>query len=405
MAIDTSIYGQIQQPQIESPINALAKVAALQQAQNQNRLADLAFADREDQTRQTNALNSLYQGAIGPDGKIDRTKILTGAAQQGLGSKIPGLQKQWSEQDEADAKVGKTKADTLKTGLEAANLALTQHRAMLNNVNDPQTAKQWLVAGYQNPDTKQIFERFGPVDEALRRFDASVKDPASFAKWKMGASMNADDLVKYTTPDANAVLSAKTSKENTASNNAVTMRGQDITDRRARQTAADGKAPAGYRFKADGSLEAIPGGPADAKLDKDTKQRTQDAKDVLGLLDEADKILPNATGGYVGMGLDAAARAFGKTTEGDAATARLSTIEGQLVGKMPKFSGPTSDRDAQLYRQAAGDLANPALPVARRQAASNTVRTLHEKALGLAEGSSIKGKANSNIDSLLDKYK
>ena len=52
---------------------------------------------------------------------------------------------------------------------------------------------------------------------------------------------------------------------------AITLRGQDMVDARSRESAARGgsrgsgeNAPAGYRFKADGSLEAIPGGPAGA---------------------------------------------------------------------------------------------------------------------------------------------
>lgn len=47
MAIDTSIYGQIQQPQFESPVNALAKVAAVRNAQNQNRLFDMQVAAQD----------------------------------------------------------------------------------------------------------------------------------------------------------------------------------------------------------------------------------------------------------------------------------------------------------------------------------------------------------------------
>jgi hypothetical protein len=50
----------------------------------------------------------------------------------------------------------------------------------------------------------------------------------------------------------------------------VQMRGQDMTDARARAAAASGgavggmgKAPSGYRWKADGTLEPIPGGPGE----------------------------------------------------------------------------------------------------------------------------------------------
>lgn len=43
---------------------------------------------------------------------------------------------------------------------------------------------------------------------------------------------------------------------------AATMRGQNMTDARARDQLAQGKVPTGYRWAANGELEPIPGGPA-----------------------------------------------------------------------------------------------------------------------------------------------
>lgn len=68
--------------------------------------------------------------------------------------------------------------------------------------------------------------------------------------------------------------------------NQLTMRGQNMVDARSREAAAAtlasgnaGRAPAGYRFKPDGALEFIPGGPADpmSKADKaPTEAQTKD---------------------------------------------------------------------------------------------------------------------------------
>lgn len=56
--------------------------------------------------------------------------------------------------------------------------------------------------------------------------------------------------------------------------NAVTMRGQDMSDRRSRQELAmGGKPPPGYRWSPDGSsLAAIPGGPGDKLPESQQKQ-------------------------------------------------------------------------------------------------------------------------------------
>lgn len=118
---------------------------------------------------------------------------------------------------------------------------------------------------------------------------------------------------------------------------------------------------------------------ADTKRTADARQRQKDAQDTLNLLDQAEKILPNATGSAGGQFIDTAAASVGRSTEGAQATARLQTIAGQLTSKMPRMQGPQSDRDVQLYQQMAGDLANPRLPVETRKAAAQTIRELNQK--------------------------
>lgn len=118
---------------------------------------------------------------------------------------------------------------------------------------------------------------------------------------------------------------------------------------------------------------------AEAKRTADARQRQKDAQDTLNLLDQAEKILPNATGSAGGQFIDTAAASVGKSTEGAQATARLQTIAGLLTSKMPRMQGPQSDRDVQLYQQMAGDLANPRLPVETRKAAAQTIRELNQK--------------------------
>lgn len=214
MPVDTSIYNRLQSFQMEDPNRVRAEIEQLRSAQNRNKLFDMTVADKARERAQAEGMNRLYQSAMNPDGTLDQQKLLSGAAQGGYGSQIPALQKQFLELDESRAKVKKENATATKTGLEAGNLAWDQHRSLLNAVNDATTAKQWLAAAYQNPETKAIFERFGPMDEALRRFDQNVTSPEAFQKWKQAVSVSADDLMRYTTPDANSKLQAETSTAN-----------------------------------------------------------------------------------------------------------------------------------------------------------------------------------------------
>ncbi|SOY65588.1 conserved hypothetical protein [Cupriavidus phytorum] len=111
-------------------------------------------------------------------------------------------------------------------------------------------------------------------------------------------------------------------------------------------------------------------------------QRVKDANDALGLLDQAEKLVPASTGSYIGAGLDAGMAAFGKSTEGAKAAAQLKAIEGMLVSKMPKMSGPQSDKDVAMYRQMAGTIGDPTIPRDTKLAAIKTIREIQNKYAG-----------------------
>lgn len=119
---------------------------------------------------------------------------------------------------------------------------------------------------------------------------------------------------------------------------------------------------------------------AQADANKLQTTRARDANTTLDLLDDAQAILSSgATGSLIGAGADRLAGAFGRSTQGARATAALQTIAGQLTSKMPRMEGPQSDRDVQLYKQMAGDLANDTLPVQTRLAALEQIRSLNRK--------------------------
>jgi hypothetical protein len=188
-----------------------------------------------------------------------------------------------------------------------------------------------------------------------------------------------------------------------AAGRSVTMRGQDLTDRRARELAEIQRQTAGPKPVWDSQSQSFvfppsadnpagrvvqPTGPDGKTLQtrketEDARVRVQDATDALALADEAEKYLDQSTGSYIGRGADYAARVFGLATPGDQAAARLKAIEGFLILKMPKLSGPQSDKDAMRYQQAAGQIGDATLPVSVRRAALETVRGIQIKYGGI----------------------
>lgn len=149
----------------------------------------------------------------------------------------------------------------------------------------------------------------------------------------------------------------------------------------------DGKAYAVYRngqvepllLKSGEALTPQPKGAGVNSSAAAQNEERQRISRVNAVLDEIQGILPDATASYAGRGIDLLARGVGFATSGDIATGKLGTLGGQLVALMPKMSGPQSDKDVAMYKQMAGQLDDPTVPLQVRQAALQTIRSLNNK--------------------------
>lgn len=137
---------------------------------------------------------------------------------------------------------------------------------------------------------------------------------------------------------------------------------------------------------------------------------------------EAKDIIPKSTGGAIGTGVDMALGAFGVGTEGAKNIAKLDVIGAKLVSNVPRFEGPQSNIDVQMYRQAAADVSNPLKPASVRMAALRTAAELIAKDAQIkgvqlpsdfsqfvagvdpAPATVPTGRANADVNSLIDKY-
>lgn len=116
----------------------------------------------------------------------------------------------------------------------------------------------------------------------------------------------------------------------------------------------------------------------------ESQQKVADAKDVLALLDQADPLLSKATGSRIGNIVDIGMQAVGQSNPGAQAAAQLKALEGMLISKMPKMSGPQSDKDVLLYKQMAGQIGDPNIPEATKRAAITTIRQINERYAGVS---------------------
>ena len=130
------------------------------------------------------------------------------------------------------------------------------------------------------------------------------------------------------------------------------------------------------------------GKPVNAQTEQ---KRAAGAKRVLALLDTAEKLIPESTGSGIGAGVDWIGRGVGFATEGSKAIAKLQALSGALIADMPRMEGPQSDKDVALYKQAAGDLANPTIPNASRLEALATLREIQQRYSGAPAKAAAKG--------------
>lgn len=117
------------------------------------------------------------------------------------------------------------------------------------------------------------------------------------------------------------------------------------------------------------------------KVAEERITKVRQAQEALQVADQIEGVLPNATGSHLGNIRDQAAAAFGQSTQGAQAIAQLRVLGTKLIQQVPRFEGPQSDRDVQLYKEAAGDLANPSVPMQTKQAALQTIRVLNQQYL------------------------
>lgn len=124
------------------------------------------------------------------------------------------------------------------------------------------------------------------------------------------------------------------------------------------------------------------------KKDFDVVQQSMDdarkASTNAAIAQRAAPLLEKAYSGVIEAGTKGIAGAVGFETEAKTANDQLSRLSNQLAVNAPKFSGPTSDRDAARYDAAVGDLANPRKTVESKRQALKDIQDLSKKAQNYA---------------------
>lgn len=401
---------------LDSSIPLMAKgIDGLKMLDDGSKIAQLWQSQKTD-----GELNRLYKETNGDLNKmmeIGKTSPLARFVMPQLQAQQAAQQKTLLDKQKIEADIGKTQSET------SQNNATTQGKKLSNAQTLLTSANQALYVATQSGDANAVklalnnAKTAGLLDEATyNQYFATAEGLSTNPEGLKSFALNlqkayAQNPEKYSFTTADNVLDNQTSVDNnirtnqTSENNSIRTAetSRYSTDVNA-QTAANKLSVEQAKIEleqkkgtvqqfGDGLYMVYPNGSAvpissptgqpitksNSALKATVEEERQRTQKVSVTLDEVDKLLDDATGSVVGRGADYVARFFGGATDGDIATAKLGTLGGQLVALMPKMSGPQSDKDVEMYKQMAGKLDDPTIPVEVRKAALGTIRELNNK--------------------------
>jgi len=401
MPIDASIYGQLQ-PNLAMGAGDLVNKYVDQtqsDAANRNKLAQMAqqgqlqtlqLQQAKQQAEDESALRQAYKESAG-----DTSGMVQKLRAQGLHAQADQLIKSQAEQQKANMEMGLKRHEGLATVAGDIANNPTQWQGVIQNS---------VKAGILHPDDAQTmaqhFSSLPPEQIApeAQKGMVMVKDASA----KMAEQLyqkpnmhvieedNVQKVVNLNDPNAPKVFGAKPKQNNWAvlqTDNGIVQVNPKTGDIRKLGVNAPVKAGAAASSKT---------------------QHVADAKESNALLDQVEKVGDLATGSGAGKLRDMTAGFFGKSTEGANYAAKLKVLGASLTAKVPKMSGPQSDKDVAMYKEAAGNIADPSMPWEQKKAAIDTIREINNRQLSYGNDISSTpentGGESPDIDAILNKH-
>lgn len=292
----------------------------------------------------------------------------TSARQQALAGALSRTQ----SQDPAQAEAARRAAMIISGGLPGDPIA---QRLLESQVPGAEKSLFGVVnPGDFTPESLQKFSQTRQYGDLVRannmfgRYTPSNYTPESWARFMQSgdpASLELRGDYRFQQTPSGAVVAGNTITGQVAPTS--------VTPQIATEEAATRK-----RVESQAAAEGQAAGAAQGAL----LARAVKAEGINDILDIAEPLIDEATGSGTGAGRDKLAAFFGVSTTGAQAIAQLLPLQAAIMLQQPRMEGPQSDRDVQLYREAAGQLGDPTVPRETKKAAIRTIRTLQDKYAG-----------------------
>lgn len=363
MALDPNIALGIRPLEVPNQLAQYSQLAQIQNAQNQNALAQYQLGSAQRAEKLQNLTSDAYSQSIDPaTGQVNYNTLIGKLAAGGGGSQIPGVEKTRKEIETAALQQQK-----LKT--ELATARTVQFRDQLSKINSPEAAAQWTIGMYNDPYLKDTISSV-PLEAALAEIPTT---PQEFNVWKNQNALGMAEFIKQNKPTTQVV-------DQSGQKQMFQIPGLGGTPRSV-GTFADVPLPANVeeqkgRLAKLGAAQTITNvnafAPASVEAQKqfvqaaaDERKVLRNAPDTLTNIEAAIKLIPTAKT-FMGKGgepLLAAASflnnrlGFGISTEGvtDATVLRTRLFEG-ILDNLKKLDSQPSQEQQRVLSEALGNL-------------------------------------------------
>lgn len=201
MALNPSISLGVKGLELANPLAQYGQLAQIQNAQNQNQLAQFQLGAAQRTEKSQNLLADAYAQSTDPaTGKIDYNKLTGLVAAGGGGTQIPGIQKSRLEYE--TAQTAQQKAQT-----ELLDAKLKQSRGFLDTLdpNDPTAPARyiaWHEANHKDPIIGPALAARGvSVDQSRQSIETAIaKGPAAFAALLNQSKLGTEKFMELNKP-------------------------------------------------------------------------------------------------------------------------------------------------------------------------------------------------------------
>ena len=195
MPLNPSIALGVRPLEIPNQLAQYSQLAQIQNAQNQNALAQYQLGSAQRAEKLQNLTSDAYSQSIDPaTGQVNYNTLIGKLAAGGGGSQIPGIEKTRKEIETAALT-----QDKLRTELVTAKTA--QFRDRLNNVNSPDAAARWTEAMYRDPHLSGTVSSV-PLEAALAEIPLT---PQEFNVWKKQNALGMAEFIKQNKPTTQVI--------------------------------------------------------------------------------------------------------------------------------------------------------------------------------------------------------